>query len=70
MRIVCGDDDILLVADDGTIIRTDVASISLLGRATQGVRVMRVTEGSQVISIAAADKEEDDEPADEAGPEA
>ena len=65
MKVVDGEDDILMVADDGTIIRTDVASISVYGRATQGVRVMRVAEGSQVISIAATDKEDSDEDPEE-----
>ena len=38
---VTGEEDILLVSDDGTIIRMEAGSISLLGRATQGVRLMR-----------------------------
>ena len=46
------------MADDGTIIRTGVENISLLGRATQGVRVMRPNPGAKVISIARTDREE------------
>lgn len=41
--IVTGDEDLLVISDDGTIIRMDVGSISLLSRSTQGVRVMRLT---------------------------
>ena len=44
---VTGEEDILLVSDDGTIIRMEAGSISLLGRATQGVRLMRPAEGAE-----------------------
>ena len=40
---VTGEEDILLVSDDGTIIRMEAGSISLLGRATQGVRLTRTS---------------------------
>ena len=53
-------EDILLITDDGTIIRTPVSSISTLGRNTQGVRLMRVAEDSKVISVARAEAEEDE----------
>ncbi len=49
------DEDILLITDDGTVIRTPVASISTLGRNTQGVRLMRVAEGSKVVGVARAE---------------
>ncbi len=61
MKIVLGDEDLLIVSDDGTIIRTDVGSVSVYGRAAQGVRVMRVSEGSRVISVACTDKAEAEE---------
>ncbi|MCL1796133.1 MAG: DNA gyrase subunit A [Clostridia bacterium] len=50
--------DLLLITGDGTIIRTPVDSISTLGRTTQGVRLMRVAEGSQVVGVAVADPDE------------
>jgi DNA gyrase subunit A len=50
-KVVDESDDLLIISDDGTIIRMDVAEISVYGRATQGVRLMRVSEGSRVISI-------------------
>ena len=53
-------DDLLVITDDATIIRMSVDKISMLGRATQGVRIMRLTEGSKVISI----EKTDSEPAD------
>ena len=58
-------DDILVITNDGTIIRTPVERISRLGRATQGVRIMRTAEGSRIIDIertepeSAAEEEED-----------
>lgn len=52
-------DDILIISDDGTIIRMPVAAVNIYGRAAQGVRVMRVTEGAKVISLARADAEEE-----------
>ena len=52
-------EDILLITDDGTIIRVPVGSISTLGRNTQGVRLMRVEEGHKVVCVARADAEEE-----------
>ena len=62
---VTGDEDILLVSDDGTIIRMEAGSISLLGRATQGVRLMRPAEGARVAAMARAEREPDEK--EEAG---
>jgi DNA gyrase subunit A len=64
MKIVHGDEDLLMVSDDGTIIRTDVGTVSIYGRATQGVRLMRVAQDSRVISIACTEKEDDEEETD------
>ena len=49
VKIVNPGDDILLITNDGTIIRVSVDNISVVGRASQGVRVMRLAEGSRVI---------------------
>ena len=51
IKMVSEADDLLVITNDGTIIRTPVERISRLGRATQGVRVMRLQEGSRVIDI-------------------
>ncbi len=59
VKVVDEADDILLVSDDGTMIRTAADSISIYGRATQGVRLMNVAEGARVISIARTEKEEE-----------
>ena len=61
VKVVDGDEDVLLVSDDGSIIRTAVEDISVYSRATQGVRLMRLAEGVKVISIARAEKEESEE---------
>ena len=54
-------EDILIITDDGTIIRTSVDDIRVCGRNTQGVRLMRVADGSQVVGVARAEAEEDEE---------
>ena len=50
----------MLITDTGTIIRLRVADISILGRSTQGVTLMRTNEG-KVVSIETIEKEEKDE---------
>ena len=54
-------EDILLITDDGTVIRMPIGTISTLGRNTQGVRLMRVEEGSKVVCVARAEAEEEPE---------
>jgi len=53
IRIINGDEDIMLVTDTGTIIRLKVDEVSILGRATQGVTLMRTNDGGKVVSIEA-----------------
>ena len=45
-------DDVVIVSTQGQIIRLNLAGISLIGRATQGVRIMRLAEGDKVASVA------------------
>ena len=59
LLLVHEEEDILLITDDGTIIRTPAADIRLCGRNTQGVRVMKLQEESRVIGVARAEKEEE-----------
>ena len=61
IKMVSEEDDLLVITNDGTIIRTPVERISRLGRATQGVRVMRLLEGSRVIDIEKTLPERDEE---------
>ena len=66
VKVVHDSDDVLVVSDDGVIIRMEAAGISELGRATQGVRIMRLSEGARVISVALTDRaESEDAPAGE-----
>ena len=67
VKIVTGDEDLLVITDDATIIRMAVDHISLLSRATQGVRIMRLIEGSRVISIECTERavSEEEEPTPE-----
>jgi len=55
------EEDILLITDDGTIIRARAADVRLCGRATQGVRIMKLAEGSQVVAVCRAEPEEEPE---------
>ena len=59
VKVVNNEDDILVITDDGTIIRMSAANISMLSRATQGVRIMRIMDGSRVICIEKTDREEE-----------
>ena len=69
VKVVREDDDILIISDDGTIIRMAAADVNVYSRTAQGVRVMRVSEGTKVISLARVPQEEDKNQTDEA-PEA
>ena len=66
MKMVNPGEDILVISDDGTIIRMAVDHISVLGRSTQGVRIMRLAEGSRVISIERTEREQSEDEAEEA----
>ena len=55
------DEDILLITDEGVIIRMAVDGINVISRATQGVRLMRLDEGAKLVAVARAEQEEDDE---------
>ena len=51
VRIANDEDDVMLITDTGTIIRLKVKDISVLGRSTQGVTLMRTSDGGKVVSI-------------------
>ena len=61
MLFVNEEEDILLITDDGTIIRARAADIRICGRSTQGVKLMRLAEGSQVVAVCRAEPEEEPE---------
>ncbi|WP_191399969.1 DNA gyrase subunit A [Flavonifractor sp. An306] len=65
IKVVDGNEDLLLVTQSGTLIRTHVDNIRIAGRSTQGVIVMRFKEeGDQVISMALTDRENEEENTD------
>ena len=51
VRIATEDDDVMLITDKGTIIRINVKDVSVLGRATQGVTLIRTNDGGKVVSV-------------------
>ena len=58
LHVVNGDEDVMLIRDDGTIIRMPVAEIREIGRHTQGVKLMQVDAGLRVVSACMTDHEE------------
>ena len=68
--LVIEDEDIMLITDDGTIIRMPVNGISVIGRVSQGVRVMRVEDESRIVGVTATEREEEADEASEAAEEA
>ena len=65
MKVCTGDEDIMMIRDDGTVIRTPVDKISVFSRNTQGVRLMRVDEGTKVASVALAPHDKGEETEEE-----
>ena len=61
IRIANGDEDVMMITDKGTIIRLKVKEISVLGRSTQGVTLMRTNDGGKVVSIEIINAEEEEE---------
>ena len=58
--VVDDDDELLMINSNGVIIRIKASDVSVLGRATQGVKIMKVDEGNSIISMAKVVKEEED----------
>ena len=61
IKVVDFNDDIILIADDGVIIRIEAGSIRVCARPSKGVRVMKVNEGSKVITMARAPHDDEEE---------
>ena len=59
IRVVSGEEDVMLITDTGTIIRINVSEINILGRSTQGVTLMRTNEG-KVVSIETVESESEE----------
>jgi DNA gyrase subunit A len=78
LKMTAEDEDVMLIRDDGTIIRMPLDQVNVISRNTQGVRLMRVDEGTRVVSVEIvphADEEASEEvpaadtPVETAGPE-
>jgi DNA gyrase subunit A len=68
IRHVAEEDEILVVTEQGMMIRMHAGEIRRIGRATLGVRVIRLDEGDRVVSVARAEAVEDaEDEGDEAG---
>ena len=60
VRIATEEDDVMLITDTGTIIRINVKDVSVLGRSTQGVTLMRTSDGGKVVSIETISPEDEE----------
>ena len=61
LSVVSLDDDIILISDDGVIIRIEAKSIRICARPSKGVTVMKLKEGSRVVTLAAVPHDENEE---------
>lgn len=61
VRVVDEDEDLILIADDGIIIRIRVSDVNVMSRYASGVRAMRLSEGSKVVTFAPAEHDEEEE---------
>jgi len=59
LKQVSENEDVMLITQDGIIIRTPADSISIIGRNTKGVKVMRLEDGDKVVAVATGEKEEE-----------
>jgi DNA gyrase subunit A len=61
LRAVSDEDELMLITANGTLLRTEVGQIREIGRATQGVKLIRVDEGDRVVAVAKMASDKDDE---------
>ena len=60
LRVVQPEQDLLLINNDGIIIRMDVGQIRVIGRNTQGVALMRMVDNQRIVALAMVDKTSED----------
>jgi len=65
MKLVKGEDDLIVITDNGMVIRTSLEQISTIGRDTQGVRIITLNEGNTVAAIAIVPKSDESNREDE-----
>ena len=68
-KCVVGDEDLVLIDQDGIVIRMALGEVSVFGRLTQGVRVMRLSEGNRVADAEVVPPPDDEDPDEEEGEE-
>ena len=61
VKPVRDDEELMVITSSGVVIRTPVDSVSIYGRAAQGVKVMRISDGEKVVAIAKVKSEKDEE---------
>ncbi|BAM46139.1 DNA gyrase subunit A [Amphibacillus xylanus] len=61
VKSVNGDEDLMIMTDSGVLIRTPIEAISITGRNTQGVRLIRLQEDQKVATVACVEKEESEQ---------
>ena len=64
-RSVANEDEIMLITDGGTLVRTPVDQVSVVGRNTQGVRLIALQEGEKLVGVERVADDDDDVPADD-----
>ena len=67
LRSVTDADELMIITANGIMLRTAVSNTREIGRATQGVRIIRLDEGDRVVGVARVAKEDEEAPAGEAG---
>lgn len=65
-RLIGDEQEVIIISKNGQTIRLGLKDISALGRATQGVRIMRLNDGDEIVSLALVDKVPDEPEEDEA----
>ena len=68
LRMAGEDEDLMLIRDDGTLIRMPLSQVSVISRNTQGVKLMRVDDGTKIAAVAVVPHQEETE--EEEAPEA
>lgn len=65
LKMAAKGQDLIMIRDDGTVMRMPLEQVSVLNRATQGVKLMRIDEGTKVVSAEVVDHQQSDEPEDQ-----
>jgi DNA gyrase subunit A len=65
LRMVGENEDLMLIRDDGTVMRMPLSQVNVISRNTQGVRLMRVDEGTRIAAVAVVPHQEDEEETEE-----